>query len=119
VVGFDKAGVGSTWVVEMGCEPKKKSEKKPGLTVSGDYALLQKLFKPDPKLPTPQPNFMSFSLQDAVDYAKFLISFVADYQRFANMIPTVGGYIDVALVTSYSGLKWIERKTISKIVEVD
>jgi hypothetical protein len=117
VVGFDKNGIGKTWAVSIGRNPNKKAEEKIGLTMSGDTALLRKLLEPSPNMPAPLPNFMSFSLQDAVDYSKFLIGFVADYQRFANMIPTVGGDIDVALVTNYSGLRWIEQKRISKILD--
>jgi len=117
VVGFDANGVGKTWVIHMGKKPTKAAETELGVTYSGDIQLLQRLFGQDPSFPDPRPNLLSYSLQDAVDYAKFLIRFVADYQRFANMIPTVGGDIDVALVTNYSGLKWIERKPISKVLE--
>jgi hypothetical protein len=119
IVGFDSSGVGKTWVVTMGRQPTKYAETELGTTLSGDVALLMRLMQPAPGggLPLPQPNLLSFSLQDAVDYAKFLIRFVADYQRFANMIPSVGGDIDVALVTGYSDLKWIERKKISQLLE--
>lgn len=117
VVGFDAAGRGKTWVIQMGKTPKKWAESELGMTTSGDLALVQKLLRQDLGFPTAQPNLLTFSLQDAVDYAKFLIRFVADYQRFANMIPTVGGDIDVALVTSYAGFRWIERKRISAMLE--
>lgn len=116
-VGFDGNGLGKTWIVEMGRLPNKRAESQPGATYSGDIGLVMRLLKQDPSIPTPLPNWQTFSLQDAVDYAKFFIRFVADYQRFANMIPTVGGDIDVALVTSYSGFKWIEQKKISKLLE--
>jgi hypothetical protein len=117
VVGFDDVGEGKTWIIELGRTPRKKAESALGITFTGDINLVQKLFKQDPGIPTPQPNLLSYSLQDAVDYAKFLIHFVADYQRFANMIPTVGGDVDIALVTSYAGFKWIERKRISELLE--
>ena len=117
VVGFDANGVGKTWVIHMGRQPTKRAEVELGTTYSGDIGLLQKLLKEEPDLPTPRPHLQSFSLQDAVDYTKFLIRFVADYQRFANMMPTVGGDVDVALVTSYAGFKWIERKRISELLE--
>lgn len=119
IVGVDSSGLPKTCIVQMGKEPKKTVEQELGTTFSGDVALLLRLMQPVPGggLPVPQPNLLSFSLQDAVDYAKFLIRFVADYQRFANIIPTVGGDIDVALVTGYSGLRWIERKRISQLLE--
>jgi|GEM_PF-6365397 hypothetical protein len=30
---------------------------------------------------------------------------------------TAGGDVDIALVTSYAGFKWIERKRISELLE--
>lgn len=118
IVGFDSSGVGKTCVLHMRKSPEKKIEAELGTTFSGDVALLQRLMQPGHAAgPVPQPNLLSFSLQDAVDYAKFLIRFVADYQRFANMVPTVGGDVDVALVTAYSGFRWIERKRMSQLLD--
>jgi hypothetical protein len=33
------------------------------------------------------------------------------------MIPTVGGAVDVALLTHYSNYKWIKCKTLTKALE--
>ncbi|MBI1954782.1 MAG: hypothetical protein HYS38_00140 [Acidobacteria bacterium] len=117
VVGFDSDGVGKTWIVSIGRQPNKHAETKLGTTYSGDIALIRKLMEATGGIPSLQPNLQTFSLQDAVEYAQFLIRFVADYQRFSNMIPTVGGEIDVALVTDYAGLKWIKRKEIDKLLD--
>lgn len=66
---------------------------------------------------TMQPNPSVFSMQDAVDYAEFLISMTATAQRFAIMIPTVGGEVDIALVTSYAGFQWIKAKSLTRQLE--
>jgi hypothetical protein len=34
------------------------------------------------------------------------------------MIPTVGGDIDIAVVTNYSRFTWIHQKPLAKIMEV-
>jgi hypothetical protein len=52
------------------------------------------------------------TLPDAIDYAKFLVQTTADYQRFADMVPNVGGPIEVALITKWIGFRWIQRKKL-------
>ena len=100
---------------------KKKSEKKIidgiGCTVSGDSEVVRKLWEISQQNPSRQTNYASFSLKDAVDYVEFLINTTAYFQRFANMIPTVGGAVDIALVTNYSDFKWIKYKDLTKILE--
>ena len=62
-------------------------------------------------------NYPAFSLQDAVDYAKFLIRTTADWQRFLGKFPTVGGDIDVALITNQAGFRWLEQKKLYRMLE--
>lgn len=50
------------------------------------------------------------NLQDAIDYTIFLIRTTIDYQRFATMVPVVGGDIDLAIITHHAGFKWIQYK---------
>jgi len=82
-----------------------------GCTVSGETNVPQKLWQ------LGNANYGAFSLQDAVDYAEFLIHTTAVHQRFANMIPTVGGFIDMALLTNYNDFRWIKCKKMTKIIE--
>jgi hypothetical protein len=116
VAGFGVDGESKVVALQVGQKPEKQPMSK-GVVFSGDTALVQKLLEATGKTPQLQPNLPSFSLWDAVEFVEFLIKFVGDFQRFANMIPTVGGEIDIALVTSYSGFKWIKQKAISKILE--
>lgn len=62
-------------------------------------------------------NVAAFSLQDAIDYAKFLIRTTADYQRFSGKWQTVGGEIDIALITNRNGFQWIAQKQLYQILE--
>jgi hypothetical protein len=62
-------------------------------------------------------NYMAFSLQDAVDYAKFLIRTTSEFQRFLGKFPTVGGDVDVALITNQGGFKWLSQKPMYRMLE--
>jgi len=88
-----------------------------GCTVSGDKDLVTQMWELGKKDPARATNFSRFSLQDAIDYAKFLITATADYQRFTNITPSVGGEVDVALVTPFQGFRWIEYKELTKVLE--
>ena len=119
VVGFTspEATTGKTWAVQIGKQKKEEKFEAFGCTVSGDRRVVLKLWKEEKEMPVPKPTYGSFSLQDAIDYADFLIRTTSDYQRFANMIPTVGGEIDIALVAPYSGFKWIRVKPLARLLE--
>jgi hypothetical protein len=62
-------------------------------------------------------NVTAFSLQDAIDYAKFLIRTTSDYQRFSGKWQTVGGDIDIALITSRNGFQWMAQKPLYQALE--
>jgi hypothetical protein len=62
-------------------------------------------------------NVTAFSLQDAIDYVKFLIRTTADFQRFSGKWQTVGGDIDIALITNRNGFQWIAQKPLYQILE--
>lgn len=64
-------------------------------------------------------NFGAFSLQDAIDYSKFLIRTTADFQRFSGNMPTVGGEIDIALVTNHRGFRWIAQKELYRKLDAE
>ena len=67
--------------------------------------------------PESQPPYHVFSLQDAIDYAEFLIRTTIAHQRFSQTIPNVGGDIDIALVTPFDGFQWIRQKPLGKLLE--
>lgn len=53
--------------------------------------------------------FNTMNLQDAIDYNRFLIKTVSDFQRFAPMIPDVGGDIEVSVLRKNRPPKWISK----------
>ncbi|HSY51394.1 MAG TPA: hypothetical protein VLC46_21500 [Thermoanaerobaculia bacterium] len=65
------------------------------------------------------PLYRHFSLQHAVEYAEFLISATASHQRFYGTLPSVGGSIDIALVTPFDGFRWIRQKPLFATITGD
>ncbi len=116
VAGFDKddVNIGKLYVLDIAKTPRKRAVHTQGYSATwgGDGRVVQKLWLPTPGAPIPTPNYQSLTLQDAIDYAVHLIDTTILYQRFAQMIPVVGGHIDVAVITHFSGFKWIRRKPL-------
>ena len=87
-----------------------------GCTISGSKEVVQAIWGLYKKEPQSQPPYPAFSLQDAIDYAAFLIRTTIDHQRFSQAIPNVGGDIDIALVTPFDGFQWIRQKELGRIL---
>ena len=113
-VGFSKKPTGEpvskTSLIQIGKAVGVSTFDTIGCTISGDTTVAQMLFR--------QANWASFSLQDAIDYAKFLIRTTADFQRFSGNMPTVGGDIDISLVTNHRGFQWIAQKELYRTLEI-
>lgn len=118
VVGYETAKdlFGHTVDIGIGETPTSKMHDGIGCTISGDTEVVRKVWEIGQGT-NRAPNYGSFSLKDAVDYVEFLINTTASFQRFANMIPTVGGSVDVALITNYSKFTWIKYKELTRILE--
>ena len=58
-----------------------------------------------------QPLFDAMPIQDAIDYAIHLIRTTIDTLRFEPRYPSVGGPIDVLVVTP-DGMQWVQRKEL-------
>jgi hypothetical protein len=115
LVGFTKDQNGdpvpNTYLIFIGKKPKVDKFNGIGWAWSGDGTVVTRLLQGG------TANFAAFSLQDAIDYAKFLIRTTADFQRFSGKLPTVGGDIDVALVTNHRGFRWIAQKELYRILD--
>jgi hypothetical protein len=118
LVGFknDAGGdpVPTTYVLNIGKAPSIEKYDQIGCAVTGDQAVVKRLWPSDGR---GGANFQAFSLQDAIDYAKFLIRTTADFQRFSGNLPTVGGDIDVALITNHRGFRWIHQKELYRVLD--
>ena len=49
-------------------------------------------------------------IQDAIDLVKFLAGVSVNSSRFISGPQTIGGPIDIAVITKHEGFKWIQRK---------
>lgn len=109
--------IGTTYEVFIGRENLIRKRDMLGCTIGGDTKVVKKLWeigKQDPRL---QFKYGLFSLQDAIDLSEFLISATNTFQRFANEVQTVGGEIDIALLTPFDGFQWIKRKRLMQTLE--
>ncbi|MDO8616542.1 MAG: hypothetical protein Q7T33_12540 [Dehalococcoidia bacterium] len=77
-----------------------------GITRAGDTLIVNRLIEKQHL-----PLFAAMPLQDAVDYAVHLIRTTIDTMRFEPRFPSVGGPIDVLVVTP-QGMRWVQRKEL-------
>ena len=77
-----------------------------GITRAGDTLVANRLIDAQHL-----PLFPAMPLQDAVDYAVHLIRTTIDTMRFEPRFPSVGGPIDVLVVTP-GGMRWVQRKEL-------
>lgn len=49
-------------------------------------------------------------IQDAIEFAEFLVHTTIGFTRFKRGAPTVGGPIESAAITKHEGFKWVRRK---------
>lgn len=115
VVGY-KEGSPFTFSVDVGKKTQIKDWGGFGTTVSGNTFVATKLWELKGLGPQMEQPYPAWSVQDAADYCEFLIEITAKYQRFANVIPTVGGEIDIGLVLPGNRFKWMKRKQLSAIL---
>lgn len=114
VVGYDDTDP-KTVEVYVGKNVHRQVVEDLGCTVSGSHEIVQAILGVYEKRPESRPPYPLFSLQDAIDYAEFLIRTTIDHQRFSQTVPNVGGDIDIALVTPFDGFRWIRQKSLGKV----
>ena len=121
VAGYDEVDIkkgdvkiGKAFSVDVGKTIKieKIHEKGYSSHIQGDARVVMKLMKKDPAIPIAEVPFNLLPLQDAIEYARFLIRTTIDYHRFAVMIPTCGGEIEVVAITPQKGFEWINKKEL-------
>lgn len=129
ITGFKKEGKTSTpyvFACHVGRNEKKRVNVKKGTkdldygcTWSGETDVVSRLLNaplPDPKVPgkiiPPTPvMFPAMTAQDAVDFAIYLVRTTTDTMRFQARPKSVGGPIDVLLLTP-DDVRWIQRKEL-------
>jgi hypothetical protein len=78
-----------------------------GVLRGGDTSVIDRLIAEQFK-----PLFAAMPLQDAIDYAIYLIRTTIDTLRFEPRFPSVGGDIDVLAMTPGEGPHFIQRKEL-------
>ena len=71
-----------------------------------DVAILQNGSYVD--LPHEEILFGYFTLQDAVDFARFAVETTINTMRFKNVVETVGGAVDILVITPKE-VKWLQK----------
>jgi len=103
-----------TYEVYIGRKNTVRRRDQIGCTVGGDIKVIQKLWEIGKEEERLSFKYHLFSLQDAIDFCEFLVSTASVFQRFANEVPTIGGEIDIALLTPFHAFQWIRRKELMK-----
>jgi hypothetical protein len=49
-------------------------------------------------------------INELIDIAQFLMNVTYNYIKYSPGAPTVGGVIDIAVITKHDGFKWIQKK---------
>ena len=104
-------------IINIGKKSRIKEQVGSGCTWGGDGQVVNQLWELGKKDPRRSTQYGGFSLQDAVDYAEYLINATANFQRFANMIPSVGGEVDIGLITPFRPFTWIKCKALTEQIE--
>ena len=60
-------------------------------------------------LPVENILFEFFTLQDAVDFARYAVETTIQTMRFKNVVETVGGDVDILVITP-NETKWLQKK---------
>jgi hypothetical protein len=118
VVGYDSPmdATAKTIELQFGRAPRQEVYDNLSVTLSGDTRFIHELTALCAKHGKAAMQ-EHLSLQDAIDYADFLVGTAATVQRFANAIPTIGGEVDIALITAYSEFRWIRSKKLARVLE--
>lgn len=79
-----------------------------GCAWHGEQDAINRLLLSEPVTPF---NFDFMPLKDAVDMAEFLVKLTIDYYRFADILPTCGGEIDLLVITK-DYTKFVKHKIL-------
>ena len=117
VVGYDDTKP-KTVEVFIGKSLIVKVNEGLGCTYSGSGEIAQAIWQLYKNNPGSEAAIPLFSMQDAINYAEFLIGATSAHQQFSATMPNVGGHIDVALINPLDGFEWIHRKSFGRLSKI-
>lgn len=85
-----------------------------GIVAVGVHEILDKMFGGGGIREYPVKEF---PLQDAVEFAEFLMTTQIGYDKYTARIARVGGDVDIAIVHPIKGFAWVKQKDLQKIIE--
>lgn len=98
---IDTANQGATWdgeIVTLSRLIQKVAIKED----TGEYT----------DLPVENILWEYFTLQDAVDFARYAVETTIQTMRFKNVVETVGGAVDILVITP-DETKWLQKETLN------
>jgi 20S proteasome alpha/beta subunit len=116
IIGYDNTDP-KTVEVHVGQKVHYRVREEFGSTYSGSGEIVHAIWGLSKTHPDNQHPYPLFSLQDAIDYADFLIRTTIAHQQFSLRTPEVGGDIDIAVVTLFDGFQWIRQKPLNQILK--
>ncbi len=106
-IGKDRIKVYSAGLMTAGVHRRAIAVMK---EVGIDDSLIEK-FQQISREKLPIPFIIgAMPIQDAIDLAAFLVGTTINFSKFSPGASTVGGPIDIAVITKHEGFKWIKRK---------
>jgi hypothetical protein len=120
VAGFKRIGrksipyvyhchVGKGTIERPNVEPKTDKVVY-GASWGGQVDIISSLLKAPPGQPRAPIIWDAMNIQDAIDFAIYAVRTTIDTMRFQARPKSVGGPIDVLLITPDEGALWIQRK---------
>lgn len=100
---------------------KQEKTDVQGAMWAGEILTMTKLFgtsavkKPDGRyadLPPEEVAWKYFTLQDAVDFARYAVETTIQTMHFKNVVETVGGRVDILVITPEE-TKWLAKEELS------
>jgi hypothetical protein len=85
-----------------------------GIVAAGVHEILDKMFEGGGIRQYPVNDF---PLQDAVEFAEFLMQTQIGIDKYTARLPRVGGEIDLAIVHPNHGFAWVRQKELQRIME--
>ena len=100
VVSIDTSAPGAVWDGEVSTLTRLIQP----LAIKSDSGIYQ-------DLPNEEILWNYFTLQDAVDFARFAVETTIQTMRFKNVIETVGGAVDVLVITP-DATNWLQKESL-------